>query len=732
MTTLFSHTDSDTPERATVRLDPSRTADREVPAALFGKFGEHLYSPWRVTNALEAQVLYNPTVGSWSFQTREFGADGGRGGIHDPEAIGERIEQYASIHDLPDADRLRAAYDDGTALWWFPYGEAAVETSPDVGTAGDRAQRVEVTESEGQPAGIAQWCYLPVHRTTGFEGRVTLRAPSETTVRVALHSVDGQRETADRGGSLGPTIAETTVAAGAEYETSEFTLEVPESVSTEPGTLFGFSITVDDDDAVIVDRALLSPADHVGTADPEIVDLFADMELPVLRWPGGNFASGYHWQDGVGPVESRPTKPNPAWDGIEPNLFGTDEFLAFCSAVGCDPVICVNAGTGTPEEAARWVEYCNGSTDTEMGALRAEHGHPEPYDVTYWELGNELYGQWQLSWTTPEGYADRFERFREAMTAVDDSIEVLACGNRLTDWNEPTLDALHDGDWLTDHVLVECHADAGTDPVELFNAHSGFAQQLGEEYRRVATTCRDAGLADPRLAVTELQLFTRFDESEDTDDGTLSEDDDAGLLTEETLPGSHSITEAVFDATVVNQCLRGGVVEMVTHSGVGNHGGGIRKQRQRVWADPCFYGQQLGLAVAGGQPVGVDVTCGTYSTDTAFGTDTSQWFGELEPVSDRPVVDAVAVTDATDYDFAAILVHRDAGTGPVEVDVDGGGLLSDVDTVKKRTLTAETMHETNTLDAQDRIAPTEDRVAVVDGTVSLTLPRYSVVTLTVE
>lgn len=719
MSTLFTHTDSESSERATVRLDPSTTADHEVPAELFGKFGEHLYSPWNVKNVLEAQILFNPTVGSWKFQDRQFGADGGRGPVHDPEEISDRIDTYVETHDLPGAERIREAYHDGTALWWFPYGEeTAVETSPDVGTAGDRAQRIEVTDSVR--SGLAQWCYLPLHRTREFEGKATLKATAETTVRLALHTVE------DGNGTLGPAIAETTVTAGRSYGTDSFTLSVPESASADPESVFGFSITVPDGDAnVIVDRALLYPEDHIGTADPELVELFADLDLPVLRWPGGNFASGYHWQDGVGPIEDRPTKPNPAWDALETNLFGTDEFIAFCRAVGCDPMVCVNAGNASPEEAARWVEYCNGDPEeTEMGALRAEHGHPEPYDVTYWEIGNELYGEWQITWTTPDGYADRFERFRAAMTAVDDSIEVMACGNRLNDWNGPTLEALEPGDWLTDHVLVEAHADAETDPVELFNAHTGFAEQLAGEYREVASNCEAAGVEVPPLAVTELQLFTRFDESDD--------EDSDGVLSRETLPSSQSITEPVFDTSVITQCLRDGIVEMVTHSGVGNHGGGIQKRHERVWADPCFYGQQLGLTLAGGRPVGVDVTCGTFSTDAAFGEETSPWFGELRPVEDRPSVDAVAVTDADDHEFAALLVHRDAGTGDIAVELDGGGLLSGVDSVEVTTLTAETMYEENTLDEQDRIVPTSVEVDVEGESLSLTLPQYAVLTVTAD
>ncbi|QRV17943.1 alpha-N-arabinofuranosidase (plasmid) [Haloterrigena salifodinae] len=726
MTALFTHTSDDCESRAAVRLDPSRQGETVNPE-LYSKFGEHLYTPRNVTNVLEAQALYNPTFGSWKFGSQQYGPDGGNSAAFDPDEIDDRIDTYAETHGIPDAERLRTAYRDGTALWWFPYGNPdAVRTSPDVGTADDRAQRFE-TESTDDYTGLAQWCHLPVHRTNAFEGTVTLRAAAETSVRLAVHDVDPDD------GTLESVLAETSVTARTDDRTVDFSLELPQPDLEESERLFGFSVTTEVDDAnIVVDRVCCYPDDHVATADPEIVDLLADLNLSVLRWPGGNFVSGYHWRDGVGPIEERPTEPNPAWDALETNLFGTDEFVALCEAVGCEPMICVNAGSGAAEEAARWVEYCNGSTDTEMGALRAEHGHPEPYDVTYWEIGNELYGSWQIGWTTPTGNADRFRRFKEAMEAVDDSIEVMACGNRHTDWNEPLYEELEPTDWLTDHVLIECHADPETDPVELFNAHSGVASQLREEYEAVAADCRDAGLEAVRQAITELQLFTRFDEPEDdeTDEGEPADEESADQrLSRETLPTNKSVTEAVFDATIIHECIRSGTVDMVTHSGVGNHGGGLRKSQGRVWADPCYYGQQLESGLVGGTPIGVDVTSHTFSTETAWGTETSQWFGELEPVTDEPAIDAMAVTDAEEHDLAVVLVHRDAGVDAIEVTVSGGPLES-LDEVTVDRLSAETMYDTNTLEEPEKIATTTDSAAVADGTVTVSLPPYSLVRLT--
>ena len=130
---------------------------------------------------------------------------------------------------------------------------------------------------------------------------------------------------------------------------------------------------------------------------------------------------------------------NEAWGGWTNKYFGTDEFLAFCRDTDTEPLICVNAGNGTPEEAAAWLEYCNGSVDTEFGALRARNGHPEPYGVKYWEIGNEIYGPWQHGHCTAEEFGHRYNRFADAMKAIDPDIILLACGDCNPEWNRTML-----------------------------------------------------------------------------------------------------------------------------------------------------------------------------------------------------------------------------------------------------------------------------------------------------
>ncbi|HOV65061.1 MAG TPA: hypothetical protein PLG43_14405, partial [Spirochaetia bacterium] len=136
--------------------------------------------------------------------------------------------------------------------------------------------------------------------------------------------------------------------------------------------------------------------DTNGELREDVVSLIKRLKPAYIRYPGGNFASGYHWEDGVGPREKRRRRFDPAWNAWESNLVGTDEFLGLCETVGAAPYLVVNDGSGTPEEAGHWVAYCNEEEHGELGSIRAQNGHPQPYGVRLWGVGNEVWGSWQI------------------------------------------------------------------------------------------------------------------------------------------------------------------------------------------------------------------------------------------------------------------------------------------------------------------------------------------------
>jgi len=169
-------------------------------------------------------------------------------------------------------------------------------------------------------------------------------------------------------------------------------------------------------------------ADHHGFRG-DVADLIRELGVTTVRYPGGNFVSGYDWRDGIGPVADGPARLDLAWRTIEPNTVGTDEFLPWAARTGLDPIMAVNLGTAGLRQAADLVEYCNLTDGTTLADLRAANGVPKPYDVRTWCLGNEMDGSWQLGHTTAADYGHRAAEAAKAMRLVDPSIELIACGS---------------------------------------------------------------------------------------------------------------------------------------------------------------------------------------------------------------------------------------------------------------------------------------------------------------
>lgn len=171
----------------------------------------------------------------------------------------------------------------------------------------------------------------------------------------------------------------------------------------------------------------------------DVIEGLKDVGIPAIRWPGGGAADHYHWQDGVGPVRRRRLELYG-----QGNEFGTDEFIELCRLVNAEPILVANVATGTPSEFADWYEYCNGGTDTKFGALRAEYGHPEPYDVKYWGIGNTDDNVWHIAFNDPIEYARDFLKWRDALNKNQKNVKLIGLGlserHELPGWVEKCLD----------------------------------------------------------------------------------------------------------------------------------------------------------------------------------------------------------------------------------------------------------------------------------------------------
>lgn len=207
----------------------------------------------------------------------------------------------------------------------------------------------------------------------------------------------------------------------------------------------------------VVYGPLYDPASPLADANgfrKDYVQQIKSLNVSAIRWPGGNFVSGHHWEDAIGPKDQRPVSLDLSRTRTESNQMGTDEYVAFCNLVGAANFICINAGTGTIEEAAHWVEYTNAPAGTRYADLRVKYGHPAPYKVKYWALGNEPDGPWQLGHKNKEDYVKFALEAAKTMRGVDKDILLIAAGpsnyplvtksydpkDGWTDWSDYVLD----------------------------------------------------------------------------------------------------------------------------------------------------------------------------------------------------------------------------------------------------------------------------------------------------
>jgi len=201
----------------------------------------------------------------------------------------------------------------------------------------------------------------------------------------------------------------------------------------------------------------------------DVLAALRDLNLRSIRYPGGNFLSGYFWEDGIGPKAQRPRRRDLAWKTIETNQFGTDEFLHFCQELKTEPMLAVNMGTGTIQDAANLVEYCNGPVGTLYGDLRAQNGHAVPYGVKYWCIGNEMDGHWQIGHLEADEYGRKALEAAKMMRLHDPTIETVLCGSSYPamptypDWDRTSLEiAWEHVDYHSMHYYARNYTDDTT------------------------------------------------------------------------------------------------------------------------------------------------------------------------------------------------------------------------------------------------------------------------------
>jgi alpha-N-arabinofuranosidase len=290
-----------------------------------------------------------------------------------------------------------------------PAGSVTMDTERPF--VGKHSPRVKLDGSEAR--GIQQ-SRIRLGHGKSYEGRVYLAG--DPSAKVVVRLVWG----------TGAGDSQAIALPSLSHEYRKFPLKFTAGADTDNARL---EILGTGSGAFHVGTASLMPADNVEGFHAGMIRLYKEAGFKMAKWPGGNFVSAYDWRDGLGDRDKRPPRLQVMWsDRVESNDVGLHEFFAFCRLLDAEPDLAINSGFGSAREAAEEVEYCNGSVATRLGKMRAENGHPEPYNVRYWTIGNEMYGDWQFGYMALDQYWVKHNLIVEAMKKVDPKIKVTVAG----------------------------------------------------------------------------------------------------------------------------------------------------------------------------------------------------------------------------------------------------------------------------------------------------------------
>ena len=318
---------------------------------------------------------------------------------------------YYPINSHPPEQPSGPSFRRVTVRHWMPIGgDEFITMDTKSPYAGDQSPLVKVDAKD--PHGFQQ-SGLAVRKGKSYSGRIILSGSAGAVVKVSL--VWG-KEAGDR-----QTVVIRTL--GAEYK--KVPLQFQSQADSEDGIL---EITGTGKGEFHVGAVSLMPADNAQGFRAEVVAALKQLQFGVLRFPGGNFVSAHEWRDAVGDIDKRPPILDPVWHAVQPNDVGTDEFITLCRLLGVEPYITVSAGFGDEWSARELVEYANGAAATPMGKWRAANGHPQPYHVKFWGIGNEPWGDYQMGAMSLPQYEIKHNLFAKAMRKVDPSIILIAGG----------------------------------------------------------------------------------------------------------------------------------------------------------------------------------------------------------------------------------------------------------------------------------------------------------------
>ena len=443
----------------------------------------------------------------------------------------------------------------------------------------------------------------------------------------------------------------------------------------------------------------------------DVVDEIRQLGVPIVRYPGGNFVSGYNWLDGVGPKQDRPRALDKAWNSINTNQFGTNEFMMWCKAVGTEPLMGLNLGTGTPEEAAALVEYCNVEKGTKWSDLRRKHGFAEPYKVKRWCLGNEMDGPWQIGHMTATEYGLKAQDAARQMHYVDPSLQLIACGSSgpfmptYLEWDREVLEQCYDYvDGLSLHRYFGNTAeDTGGDSAKFL------AMNLSME-RQIAETVAVCDLVRGHKRSPK-KLWLSFDEwnvwyRARTGDAVNGHEQQAPHLLEEV----YNLEDALLVGGLINSLIRNADrVKLACLAQLINVIAPIMTNPNGLLRQTIYYPYSWALQFARGSVLNLLVESPSY---------------EISGMGQVPYLDIAGTVSAEDGRVALFVLNRDLSKAhAIEVNWQ--------DKVPARTLssvllTGDDLKAFNSFDTPQKVAPrTLDKASISGGRAKFEVPARS-------
>lgn len=423
----------------------------------------------------------------------------------------------------------------------------------------------------------------------------------------------------------------------------------------------------------------------------DYVEAGRELKISNMRWPGGNYVMGYNWQDGIGPKDKRPARINMAWGGIDNNQVGTDEWVALNKSIGSENNVCVNLGLGTIMDACSWLEYCNFRKGTYFSDLRVKNGHPEPYGIKIWDLGNEVDGKpWELGHKTAEEYVRIAREAAKAMRAIDNSIKFVASGSsyyeptgQWVDWNRQVLTGLGD---IIDYISIHRYWENSTDYYTYMGQSAiDFDEKIRVTAAEIETAKAMTGIKKP--------IYISVDEW-----GIMSRD----LLS--VLPIAQCFNSFIRHADVVKMAD----FTMFTSLLGNDHEKGSFKT-------PLFYIFRAYSANCRGNSIDTYVACDSFNT---------------ELYKDIPYLDVTTVySKETNTIFINVVNRHKDKAITAEIINAGGGLTG---RAEASFIAGESLNEIFTFDKQAQYAPVEKEVKIEKGKIIYSFPAHTFTQIKVE